>query len=362
MNLIFIGQFVSKIESLNDINYSQAANLYQIKFLKLVNPKIAISIIPIFVNKNDNFSFKDHAVTFINNPFLKNNLINKLVRLCKDTIQTLKIITSSSINDVWFYNITVSTVFIVYYLQLFTNKKVFVLVADYDFGKNIIGFFVRKAIKNCDGAITWNSSIKHTNSRVVPDILDSEVIKLNLSKSIKPVFLFSGSLGKTTGFELALTFFSTYKDYELIITGKPYHYSKEEFDELISKYITPNDNIKYYGLLPLDKYYAILDSVDIALSLRDPIDPQHDGNFPSKILEYLSLGKMVISTKKYSDIDEFIYFYADSDLLSIDAVIVKILKIKGKDLEIKRRYIYNNLLENHTEKLLVKSIKFVSNN
>jgi hypothetical protein len=113
MDIIFIGQFVSKKESLNDINYSQAANLYQIKFLKLINPKLIISIIPVFVNKNYNFRFPDYFVNFINNPLPKNKIYYKIIRLLKDTYQTLKLINKSSIKDVWFYNITITNLLIV---------------------------------------------------------------------------------------------------------------------------------------------------------------------------------------------------------------------------------------------------------
>lgn len=361
MDIIFIGQFVSLKESLTNINYSQASNLYHIKFLKLIKPKLAISIIPFFINKNHNFKLPDHSVNFINNPIPKVNIYYKIKRLLKDTHQTLRLINKSNIKDIWLYNITIANLLIVFYLLLFTRKRLFVLVADYSFSKtNIVTLLVNIAIKHCHGTIVWNSKIPHKNRLILPDILDSEVIKLNTSSKIKPLILFSGSLGKTTGFEFALEFFSKYQDYELIITGKPYHYSEAEFNKLISDYVTPNDNIKYYGLLDLKKYYEVLTKVDIALSLRDPLVTQHDGNFPSKILEYLSFGKFVVSTKKYSDIDSQIYFYSEPDFISLNNTLSEILKLKSKDLLSLRKYIYDNLLENHTEKNLKKAIQLIS--
>ena len=92
MDIIFIGQFVSREESLKDLNYSQAANSYQITFLKLIKPKLIISIIPIFINKHYQFIFPGEIINFINNPLKENSFGHKLLRLYKDTKQTLNIV------------------------------------------------------------------------------------------------------------------------------------------------------------------------------------------------------------------------------------------------------------------------------
>lgn len=360
MDIIFIGQFVSREESLTDLNYSQAANSYQITFLKLIKPKLIISIIPIFINKHSPFSFPIDKIKFINNPLKGNSFYHKILRLYKDTKHTLNIVRDSKIRNVWFYNITISNVFIFLYIFFFTKKKPYVLVADYSFSKtNLINVLLNYSIRISKGAIVWNSNIKHKNKFVVPNILDSSKIKLNQSKVINPVIIFSGSLGKTTGFEFALEFFSKYKNYELIITGMPYHYSDIEFNYLIEKYVSPNENINFYGLVNLERYHELLRGADIALSLRDAENKEHDGNFPSKILEYLSFGKFVVSTRKYNDIDSELYLYSKSNFKSFNKVLQTLLDLKPQEILDKRKFIYDNLLKNHTEKRLITAMRIL---
>jgi hypothetical protein len=81
----------------------------------------------------------------------------------------------------------------------------------------------------------------------------------------------------------------------LFITGRPYEYKDSAFDELIEYYTSRFDNIKHLGLLDYEEYLVILDKCDIALSLRNPLDKEHQFNFPSKILEYLSKSKWIFN-------------------------------------------------------------------
>ena len=51
-------------------------------------------------------------------------------------------------------------------------------------------------------------------------------------------------------------------------------------------------------------YISLLkDKIHICLSLRNPEYKENENNFPSKILEYFSYNKLVISTIKYPEID-----------------------------------------------------------
>ena len=361
MDLIFIGQFVSQEEALTSLYYSQAANMYQKRFIKFIQPSLAISIIPLAVNKNIEFDYSDYPVNFINHSIsCKPNLISKILRILRDTRTTINLVCSAKSRDVWFYNITMSTFLIAVYLRFFSNKRLFVLVADYSFEKKLSSRMIRALINSVNGCIVWNSKIKHRNRVVLPDVLDSNAIRKNEICQLRRNVIFSGSLGQTTGFEVVLEYFSRHPDYHLVITGRPYNYSAEQFQELIDKFVTPCQNIVYLGLLPMEEYYRILDSVDIALSFRDPMDTQHDGNFPSKILEYLSFGKIVISTKHYCDIDPNIYFFTKPDELYIDRIFEEIFNLSEEEIGNKRKYIYNYLLENHTETALLSAIIKVS--
>ena len=47
----------------------------------------------------------------------------------------------------------------------------------------------------------------------------------------------------------------------------------------------------------------------ICLNLRNPYLLENNNNFPSKILDYFSKGKIVLSTMQYSEIDGANYIY-----------------------------------------------------
>lgn len=362
MDIIFIGQFVSFDEALTNKNYSQASNLFQNKVLRFTNPTLAISIIPIFIFEEKEFSYPDSPTKFIYNRASNHpKFIRNISRLIKDTNEAVKLVLPSKSNDVWFYNLNKSTFLIALFIKLFSRKRLFIIIADYEYEtNNIVKIFINKLIQNFNGSIVLNSNIKHKNRIVLPGILDSNSIQFKNNGVLNNNFILSGSLGKTTGFEMALEYFSKNPKFNLYITGKPFGYKEKEFNDLLKKYVVPNKNIKYFGLLSYDNYYKVLDSVDIALSLRDPYDVQHDYNFPSKILEYLSFSKIVISTKKYADIDSNLYFYTENSELAMDRLLNTIYELSEKEVIEKRNYIYNNLITKFTKDALENAIQSVS--
>lgn len=357
MDIIFIGQFVSDEETLTNSNYSQAANLYQNKFIRFTQPVIAISIIPVFINKKTKHTYFYKKTKFVSYPFRKTNIAAIIIRVLKETFEAFLIIYKEKTKNIWFYNLNKSTLLLVILLKFFTSKHLYVIIADYSYNNNnIFDFLVSYFIKKFDGAIVLNSKIRHRNSVILPGLLDKDDIILSKDGFNTKDILLSGSLGKTTGFEFALDFFSKYPQFNLIITGRPYLYTDEEFDSIIKKYTQNNKNIKYLGNLPYKSYKDVLNSIDIALSLREPLDKQHEGNFPSKILEYLSLGKMVISTIIYEDLDPNLYFYSEFNLNALKNKINELLNYSNEDIVKKKLYIYNNIIINYTKESLIKAI------
>lgn len=363
MDIIFIGQYVSFDDSFANKNHSQASNLFQNKFLRFTRPSLAISVIPIFVNEETTFDYPDYPTQFIYHRITKNqNNFQKVLRILKDSIKAIKLALYAKSKDVWFYNLNLSTFLIALYLMLLSRKRLFIIIADYETvaKDSIIHIIIDKLIQGFNGAIVLNSNIIHKNKIVLPGILDINNIHLSKNGVLKKRFLLSGSLGKTAGFDVVLEYFSKRQDLILTITGRPYEYNENEFNELLKRYVEPNSNIVYLGLLSYEHYYQILDSVDIALSFRDPLDSQHDYNFPSKILEYLSFSKIVISTKRYPDIDSNLYFFTEIDELAIDQCISSIFSLSENDILEKRKFIYNYLNNNFTQDALLKAIQKIS--
>ena len=282
---IFIGSFVSQEESLLDNKISQAGIIFQEKIIKFLRPEINISLIPIFVKENKKFKYFCE-VKFIHN-VTKYITLFKYYKFFLDNIEAIKIIKDSKINELVFYNLDKQNFLIVLYSKIILKKKVLIIIADYArYDNKIVNKIFNKIYSYVDATLVLNSSIKlNKKSKTMVGIAAKTNIKINKLETLSKNIMMSGSLGKTTGFELALDFFSKNKEYNLHITGRPFRYSEDEFNFLIEKYINKNSNIIYYGLVDYTKYLEILEQCDIALSLRNPSDNEHKYNFPSKIIE-----------------------------------------------------------------------------
>ena len=103
------------------------------------------------------------------------------------------------------------------------------------------------------------------------------------------------------------------------------------------------------GLLSEQEYLEVLHKCDIALSLRNPNDEEHNYNFPSKILEYLSKSKLVISTMQYdAEISKFVYYSKFSEE-SLNLTIKQIFSLNADTIKKIRVDLFNFLLLNYSE-------------
>lgn len=360
--IIFVGSFVSSSDSLAHFGFSQAANLYQEKFINFTNPELIISILPIFFNEKKKFSYhKD--VRFVNNQSGIKNKFNYLYRLIVDTFEIFNSIRKSKIKDVFFYNMDYQNFAAISLVKFFLNRNVFVIIADYDNYKGrLIDRLYIKIFEKINGVIVLNSNIRsNVNSRLLIGLLYENDIELNNSEILNKNVILSGSLGKTTGLEFALDFFSKNQQYNLFITGRPFRYDEKDFNSLIEYYQNNFTNIKYLGLLDYEDYVQLLKDCDIALSLRNPCDNEHDYNFPSKILEYLSKSKIVISTKKYADLPNGLLYYSDYTIDSLSEIFDSIYSLDNNEVLSVRNNIYQYLKANFTEEHTVKIVNELVN-
>tara|TARA_B110000027_G_scaffold78048_1_gene83071 strand:- start:5858 stop:6946 length:1089 start_codon:yes stop_codon:yes gene_type:complete len=355
-NILFIGQLVPEIEAQSDFRISQAGNNYQHKLIRNLNPISSISIIPIFYDKK--ILVNDEKIVYINKKL--KFLYNRLFRVIFDTFSTLNIIMKMNTNNLLFYNIDKQTLLTIMLSKFILRKNVLLIVADnpnykqISFYDRMIYFIIRKI----DGVLVFNSSVLlNDNQQLLHGLIDKEMI-INNQKKINKNIIFSGSLGKTTGFELALNAISKRSSITLFVTGKAYGYTKDEFETLINKY-SKFKNIKYLGLLNYDEYIKVLKKCDIAFSLRDPSDLEHQYNFPSKILEYLSQSKIVISTLEYLGFENKFLFRTDFNSKSILKVIDKIYQLDNTYIVNHKIKTYDYLHNNFTKKTLLKKLNIL---
>lgn len=236
------------------------------------------------------------------------------------------------------------------------KKKTFVIVADHStFSEKTLSDRISNyVLRKIDGALVFNSNINVNSNQVVLSGLlkDDQIIIPKSVQSISRNVLFSGSLGKTTGLELVLETFSKRPDFNLYVTGRPYNYSDSEFQTLMSNYTQQFTNIRYLGLLEYDDYIEVLNKCDITLSLRDPNDLEHQYNFPSKILEYLSKSKLVISSIIYKDLPKEYLFISNFDEKALGQTLDYICGLNVNDVYDLKLRIFNYLNMNFTSTAL----------
>lgn len=353
----FVGSFVSQEESLTDKRYSQAANAFQEKFIEFVKPDLIVSVLPLFSIKK-NYTYPTNDVVFVISEAGLFGKLKKLLRVCLDTKKVVQEVVNSRSTHVIFYNLEIQNYLSVLVLFYFFRKEVFIVAADY-IGGDRWGFswLVGWLIKKLDGVLVLNSNIVcNSNTITMPGLLRKSVIHKPVNGAIEKKVILSGSLGYTTGLVVALECFSMLPDFELHITGKPFRMEETELLELISRYSAINKNIFYHGLLEYSDYRNVLSGCDIALSLRNPNDKEHLFNFPSKILEYLSFSKIVVSSMPYADLPQGLVFYSEFDPQSLKSVLLKILGQAESTIYDIKSACYDLLINEFTEDVVVRRV------
>ena len=336
---LFIGGFVDTDSMELPIGVSFAGNYYQQKVRSILNINQSISIF--YGHKNKEY-ISDSKIDFT---IHRRHFFNILI-----IIRHIRSLSKSKVryNSILFYNLSIYSLFYYLYFIFFVRARVVILIADAGFlsEKNITSRLLSKALSYAYGILTLREipELRKFKSKIeiMPGIISNDVMSINIKKVSNTVFL-SGSLGVTTGLILALEYFSNQSKLKLIITGVPYNMSNLEFEETLDKY--KSNNIHFLGLLDYKDYVSILNTTEFSLSLRDPKEIEHQYNFPSKILEYMSHGCIVISTISYPELIDDIYLQTDFSVNGLQKCFEKILKMSNT----------------HRENLSTKACNFVKN-
>ena len=223
--------------------------------------------------------------------------------------------------------------------------------------KNVSSRLIRKYLSYANGILSLReiSELRQMKSRVevMPGIVTNDIPPIK-SPKIPNTVLLSGSLGKTTGLLLALEYFSGQRNLKLIITGVPYLMSDTEFRGLVEKYKC--DNINFLGTLEYREYLEVLQSVEFSLNLRNPDEIEHNFNFPSKILEYMSYGIIVVSTLRYPELHDDIYYYTKFSASGLNECFKEIASSGSYERELLSRNAYSFVKNNFSEKVLQRKI------
>ncbi len=316
----FIVQMIPD-ELLGSCNCSQAANNFCRNLIKSKAFNRVITVVPIQVV--DDISLECSQMpeidTVIQCRRFPHRGIGRVLNMVLENLALFRAVFRDE--KIWFYNITTCNMLCFLLLWLF-RRQVYVLLADFTPPRH--WFDPQQLVKFClcraKGLLSLSGRIglKHANCRIIPGIIPEGEVYLPETSKLERRFIFSGTLSAVTGFDMAIEVFSRNPDLPLTITGSSS--KEEEYREKLRKYA----NIDFCGRLGFEDYRKKLSRMAWALNLRNPHLPENEYNFPSKFLEYMTCGKIVLSTMKYPELDGFKYFYAD---FSADDIADKLRRI-----------------------------------
>lgn len=237
---------------------------------------------------------------------------SKLTRILDVVPQSKKILSSLDTNNSIIITDTINTTLVRSVNKINKKYKLPVIGVCTDSPSNISGtkrsytMYLLNNTQNFSGYIALTEGLNLLfNPNNKPSYIFEGLVedrKFDKSKEVmKPYFFFGGALMKRYGvFDLISAFKElNNNDLDLYICG--HHGNKDEIKEAIKG----NQNIKFLGLLPMNK---VLEYEANSLACINPRPFSEDldrFSIPSKTLEYLSMGRPVISVKNTILMDKF---------------------------------------------------------
>ncbi len=369
-SIIFIGGIFNDDYLSKGYEISPAANRWQKGFIEgLLLNNIDVQIIsniperfwPFgnFYVKSNNSSFflkNTSEINYLNLPYIKFFFISiKLIldffKLYKKSKKPLCVIT---------YNGALDNTFASYFIQKFFKLKWVDLCADhYDPKKNWsnYNFLAKKAW----GHIFLSNYAYKNGPFDKKHLLEGG---FNIKSFIKPpknknfTILYSGMMSKWGGIDLLLEGFKNIilKDIELWICG---HGTNESLLEDLKH----DNRIKYFGFVSDDKLHELSLKANIFVNPRPSNINGNKMNFPSKILEYLSYNKPIVSTWTAGLSDEYKDVLIIVDKENPENISKKILEVynwKDSDYKNYNKRVLNFSLKKswrHQTKFFIKWLK-----
>jgi len=301
---------------------------------------------------------KDENIGFLNIYGLKRawiafNLANKVVNWAKISTSNKKIIIVYSMNTPFIYaaamakkiNPNIHLCLIVPDLPEFMNlsKQEDII---YKLTKRIDRLFMNKFLKYIDSFVLLTKymanaiNVKNRPWVVIEGMVDPDEIGNNkedsnrlehIRKREEKIILYTGALTKAYGIIKLLKAFTLISNpsYKLYICGEG-----EAKDEIIA--VAANDNrIRYFGQVNRDSVLELQRKATILVNPRPSSEEFTKYSFPSKIMEYMVSGTLVLTTplpgmpKEYYD---YVYIFEDESVEGMAKTLDRILKLPPEEL------------------------------
>jgi glycosyltransferase involved in cell wall biosynthesis len=319
---------------------------------------MSISLLPVFL-KGKSFleNNGDEKIQYVGRIDLFSWQLPRIISFFFEIVYSFFIVAKAKKKIAFFYNLEPQNILLVLFTRFILGMKTFIIVADYSyFTSKLQDRFFNLVLKNMTGAVSLNTNINcNTNSILLYGLTRVKDIISMVYEDNRKNILLSGSLGETTGLFVALEFARKNPYYNLLICGRPFRITLTELNKIIDEH-SMYPNIKYFGVLDYEEYNEVLKRCSICLSLRNPNDIEHKYNFPSKILEYLSSSKIVLSTLNYSGVPENILLKVDFNSDSLAKMIDRINSLTFEEVQVNMLASSSFVKDNFTEDVVSQKI------
>ncbi len=253
------------------------------------------------------------------------------------------------------------------------KKKSVLVLADYSgeesfhsFGRKLYARLQKRSMRRYDVVVGLSEGLKSLLNPTQRFMLMEGGLKRELFDSLahepkanqKEVTLVSsGLLNEVTGVMEFLKAMEhvmvAEKPVRCIITGKG------DMDADIAQMAEKYDWLTYKGHLTYDQYIEVIKDADVLVNPRDMRLPENHNNFPSKIIDYLTTGNLILSTR-FAGYEKFENEISFTDIETLEAAltetIVQVMQMtvdeKQKHYDHNRESVQQFLWENQLERVL----------
>ena len=305
-------------------------------------------------------------------PFINILLIKTITGALFDFVALLKwaIKNKNTERIILVYNTYTPPINFVYWMGKITRSKTAAIL--YDLGMppkelklnalkktiyRFVEFFAKRYIPRLDGRIVINENIARDYAPGKHFLLVDGGISSNITERLfdlteknnreKTIFLLAGSLWGANGTQLIIETLKRNKNpkIEMWFAGDGQDVS------LINESTSNDQRIKYKGRLNLDQLFELYKQSDVLMNIRVTSNDEGTYLFPSKILEYLTVGKFTISTKvahiekEYGHLCKIIQ---RNDINELSAVMDELTEMSDHEITSKGKIAQNFMLANRT--------------
>ena len=261
------------------------------------------------------------------------------------------------------------------------RKKTILVLADYSgeesfhsFGRKVYARLQKRSMRHYDVVVGLSEGLKsllNPNQRFVlmegglkRELFDSLAHEPKMNQK-EITLVYSGLLNEVTGvmeFLKAMEQVMTTKSsddsvdasdtYQVkcIITGKGD--METDISKMAEKY-------GYMGHLTYDRYIDVIKHADVLVNPRDMRLPENHNNFPSKIIDYLTTGNQILSTR-FAGYEKFKNEISFTDIETLEAALAETIEQakqmtteeKQKHYDHNREFVQQFLWENQLDRVL----------